>query len=113
MLGSPAWSFLISWCFYLSGIIAAAFVLNAFGVYVQSFIVHNSSPLVWALIGAGHTYPIKPLGPASEIGKIETFLKSGAEITRPCFAYMFWSSASTYCRFTPVLSARQLTYLYD
>src|SRR5487761_1326267 len=23
MLGSPAWSFLISWCFYLSGIIAA------------------------------------------------------------------------------------------
>lgn len=76
MLGSPAWSFLISWCFYLSGIIAAAFVLNAFGVYVQSFIFHNSSALIWALIGAG-VLTLVNLGPASEIGKIETFLVGG------------------------------------
>lgn len=76
MLGSPAWSFLISWCFYLSGIIAAAFVLNAFGIYVQHFIVHNSSALMWALISAG-ILTLVNLGPASEIGKIETFLVGG------------------------------------
>lgn len=76
MLGSPAWSFLISWCFYLSGIIAAAFVLNALGVYVQSFIVHNSSSVIWAIIGAA-VLTLVNLGPASKIGKIETFLVGG------------------------------------
>ncbi len=76
MLGSPAWGFLVSWCFYLSGIIAAAFVLNAFGVYVHHFIVHSSSALVWGLIGAG-VLTLVNLGPASEIGKIETFLVGG------------------------------------
>jgi amino acid transporter len=76
VLGSPIWSFLTSWCFYLSGIIAAAFVLNAFGVYVNGFITHNISALVWALVGAG-ALTLVNLGPASEIGKIETFLVGG------------------------------------
>jgi amino acid transporter len=76
ILGSAAWSFLISWCFYLSGIIAAAFVLNAFGIYVHSFITHTISPLVWGLIGAS-VLTLVNLGPASEIGKIESFLVSG------------------------------------
>lgn len=76
MLGSPAWSFVISWCFYLSGIIAAAFVLNAFGIYVHSFITHHVLALAWGLIGAIALTLIN-LGPASEIGKIETFLVSG------------------------------------
>ena len=76
MLGSSAWSFLISWCFYLSGIIAAAFVLNAFGIYVHHFIAHDTPALWWALLGAVALTFVN-LGPASEIGKIETFLVSG------------------------------------
>lgn len=76
VLGSPIWSFLISWCFYLSGIIAAAFVLNAFGIYVHSFITHNISALFWAVVSA-LVLTLINLGPASEIGKIETFLVSG------------------------------------
>jgi len=76
VLGSPLWSFLTSWCFYLSGIIAAAFVLNAFGVYVHGFITHNISALFWALVAAA-ALTLVNLGPASEIGKIETFLVGG------------------------------------
>jgi basic amino acid/polyamine antiporter, APA family len=76
VLGSPIWSFLTSWCFYLSGIIAAAFVLNAFGVYINGFIVHAVPVVVWALIGAV-VLTLVNLGPASEIGKVETFLVGG------------------------------------
>lgn len=76
VLGSPAWSFLISWCFYLSGIIGAAFVLNAFGTYVHSFMTPHVSALFWALVGAAFL-TLANLGPASEIGKIETFLVGG------------------------------------
>jgi APA family basic amino acid/polyamine antiporter len=76
VLGSPVWSFLTSWCFYLSGIIAAAFVLNAFGVYVHSFLTHGISALFWAIIGA-LALTVVNLGPASEIGKIETLLVGG------------------------------------
>jgi len=76
VLGSHVWSFLTSWCFYLSGIIAAAFVLNAFGVYVNGFITHGIPAVVWALVGAG-VLTLVNLGPASEIGKVETFLVSG------------------------------------
>lgn len=76
VLGSPIWSFLTSWCFYLSGIIAAAFVLSAFGVYIHSFITHGTPALTWALVSAG-VLTLVNLGPASEIGKIETFLVGG------------------------------------
>lgn len=76
VLGSPIWTFLTSWCFYLSGIIAAAFVLNAFGVYVHGFITHGTPAIVWALVGAA-ALTLVNLGPASEIGKVETFLVGG------------------------------------
>lgn len=76
VLGSPVWSFLTSWCFYLSGIIATAFVLNAFGVYVHSFLTHGISALFWALVSAT-VLTLVNLGPASEIGKIETLLVGG------------------------------------
>lgn len=76
VLGSPVWGFLTSWCFYLGGIIGAAFVLNAFGIYMHEFIASNVSVLWWALIGA-FVLTLVNLGPASEIGKIETFLVTG------------------------------------
>ncbi len=76
MLGSPVWSFLTSWCFYLGGIIGAAFVLNAFGVYMHQFLAHQISVVGWALISAIALTLIN-LGPASEIGKIETILVIG------------------------------------
>lgn len=73
MLGSPIWSFLTSWCFYLSGLIAVAFVLNAFGVYVQQFLIPHVAAVWWAL-AAALVLMFVNLGPASEIGKIETLL---------------------------------------
>ncbi len=76
VLGNPVWSFLTSWCFYLGGIIGAAFVLNAFGVYVNQFIVHQVSPAVWAILAAA-ALTLVNLGPASQIGRIETFLVGG------------------------------------
>lgn len=76
VMGSPAWAFLTSWCFYLGGIIGAAFVLNAFGVYMYQFVSQSLPALAWALIGAGMLTLVN-LGPASEIGKIETFLVAG------------------------------------
>jgi APA family basic amino acid/polyamine antiporter len=75
VLGSPVWSFLTSWCFYIGGIIATAFVLNAFGTYVHDFITHTTSALLWSLIAAV-ILALVNLGPASEIGKIESLLVS-------------------------------------
>lgn len=72
-LGSPVWSFLTSWCFYLGGIIGAAFVLSAFGTYMNQFVDHGLSLVIWALVGA-LILTLVNLGPASEIGKIERLL---------------------------------------
>jgi len=73
LLGSPIWGFLTSWCFYLGGIIGASFVLTAFGTYMHEFVTHNIGVIIWA-IAAAILLTLVNLGPASEIGKIETFL---------------------------------------
>ncbi len=73
---SPVWAFLTSWCFYLAGIIGAAFVLNAFGIYMHDFVASGVSILAWGLIGA-LVLTLLNLGPASEIGRVETFLVAG------------------------------------
>lgn len=70
---SPIWGFMTSWCFYLAGIIGAAFVLNAFGAYVHEFIWNGWPALIWALLGA-LILTLVNFGPASEIGKVETLL---------------------------------------
>jgi APA family basic amino acid/polyamine antiporter len=75
VLGSSLWSFLTSWCFYIGGIIATAFVLNAFGTYMHDFVMHTSSALLCSLIAA-IILALVNLGPASEIGKIESLLVS-------------------------------------
>ncbi|HSW77602.1 MAG TPA: APC family permease [Candidatus Chromulinivoraceae bacterium] len=76
IMGSPIWGFLTSWCFYLNGIICAAFVLNAFGDYMHQFVTPSVPTISWALIGAA-VLTLVNLGPASAIGKIETFLVTG------------------------------------
>ncbi len=73
VLRSPVWGFLTSWCFYLNGIISVAFVLNAFGEYVHTFMSPSIPVVVWGLAAAGLLTLIN-LGPASEIGKVETTL---------------------------------------
>lgn len=73
VLKSHIYSFIVSWSFYLAGIIGAAFVLNAFGVYLTGFILHGQSVIFWAII-AGLILTIINLGPASEIGKVENIL---------------------------------------
>lgn len=98
VLGSPVWAFLTSWCFYLSGIIAAAFVLHAFGVYFHSFITPRIPTLVWALLGAV-VLTFVNLGPASEIGKVETLLVSGklfVLLLLIFFGVMHFNSASLF-----------------
>jgi amino acid transporter len=76
VLGRPIWGYLTSWCFYLAGIIGAAFVLNAFGSYVSQFITPGVPPVVWSIVGALLLTLIN-LGPASEIGRVEMFLVGG------------------------------------
>jgi len=73
VLGSPMWGFITSWCFYLGGIVGAAFVLKAFGIYMHSFIYPGLSAISWGLIGAAFLTLVN-LGPASQIGRIETLL---------------------------------------
>lgn len=76
VLGSPVWGFLTSWCFYLAGVIGAAFVLNAFGVYAHEFVSQQLSSTSWALAGALLLTLIN-LGPASVIGRLEMLLVGG------------------------------------
>lgn len=73
VLGSPIWGFVTSWCFYLGGIVGAAFVLKAFGIYMHNFIYPGLSNISWGLIGAT-VLTLVNLGPASRIGRIETLL---------------------------------------
>ncbi len=75
VLKSHIWTFLVSWSFYLAGIIGAAFVLNAFGLYLSNFLFHNNQTIIWAIL-AGLILTFVNLGPASEIGRIETLLVS-------------------------------------
>ena len=74
-LNSPMWSFLTSWSFYLTGIVGAAFVLGAFGIYITQFLFTHESAILWAII-AGVILTLINFGPASEIGKIEGLLVS-------------------------------------
>lgn len=76
VLGSSRWSFLTSWCFYLGGVIGAAFVLNAFGVYAHEFIASSLPTLGWALLAA-LLLTLVNLGAASAIGRVENFLVVG------------------------------------
>lgn len=76
VLGSPVWGMLTSWCFYLAGIIGAAFVLNAFGVYAHEFVTSNISATGWALLAA-LLLTLVNLGPASAIGRVEVLLVGG------------------------------------
>lgn len=73
LLKSPIWGFITSWCFYLGGIVGAAFVLKAFGIYMHSFMYPGLSAVSWGLIGAA-LLTLVNLGPASQIGRIETLL---------------------------------------
>lgn len=79
LLGAQRWGFVVSWCFYLGGVIGVAFVLNAFGVYMHDFIFSGVPTVAWALAGAALLLLVN-LGPASEIGKIETVLVAGKMI---------------------------------
>jgi basic amino acid/polyamine antiporter, APA family len=67
------WGFVASWAFWLGGVIGAAFVLNAFGVYLHEFFAHGVPVVVWALLAAG-VLTLLNLGPASAIGRAETVL---------------------------------------
>lgn len=72
-LKSPVWGFLTSWCFYLNGIISVAFVLNAFGEYVHTFMGPVLPAIAWGG-AAAILLTLINIGPASEIGKVETTL---------------------------------------
>ncbi len=67
------WGFVTSWCFYLFGIIAAAFVLEAFGVYLHDFFWAGLPVIVLALFGVC-LLTLLNLGPASAVGRAEIFL---------------------------------------
>src|SRR3954468_18192475 len=66
------WGFITSWAFYIGGIIGCAFILNAFGIYMEQFFLQGSDPLTITLIAAA-ALTLLNLGPASVIGKAEVF----------------------------------------
>jgi APA family basic amino acid/polyamine antiporter len=65
--------FLCSWAFYLGGLISVAFVLNAFGQYLNQYFLDGLSPQEWALVAAVFLTLLN-LGPASEVARIEVAL---------------------------------------
>lgn len=93
------WGFLTSWAFWLGGVIGAAFVLNAFGVYMHEFFVAGVPAVAWALVGAGVLTALN-FGPASLIGRAETVLvaiKVGILLLLIAFAFIHLDRA----HFTP------------
>lgn len=64
------WGFVTSWAFWVGGVIGVAFVLNAFGQYLNQFFVPALSPVAWALIAAAGLTLLN-LGPASAVGRAE------------------------------------------
>lgn len=90
------WGFITSWAFYIGGIISCAFILNAFGIYMQKFFLPDINPLLITLIGAiGLT--LLNLGPASTIGKAEVFfvgIKILALLAFIIFGIRFWNASS-------------------
>lgn len=67
------WRFMTSWAFYIGGVIVVAFVLGAFGAYMNSFFVGSVPALTWA-IGAAVVLTLLNLGPADLIGRAEVGL---------------------------------------
>jgi basic amino acid/polyamine antiporter, APA family len=64
------WGFVTSWAFWVGGVIGVAFVLNAFGQYLNQFFVPALPPVGWALIAAAGLTLLN-LGPASAVGRAE------------------------------------------
>ena len=69
----PRWGFLTSWAFWLGGVIGIAFVLNAFGSYLNQFFV-SAVPATAVAVAAVIVIALLNLGPASLIGRAETAL---------------------------------------
>src|SRR3954469_14842572 len=90
------WGFITSWAFYIGGIIGCAFILNAFGIYLQHFFLPGANPLVVTLIAA-LALTLLNLGPASTIAKAETVFVGIKVLALLAFIFMgirFWSSSS-------------------
>ena len=68
----PRWRFLTMWAFYVSAIAGGAFMLVAFGSYLQYFFA-GSNALVFELVAA-IALIILNLGPADLVGRAETVM---------------------------------------
>ncbi|MFL5754270.1 MAG: APC family permease [Bacteroidia bacterium] len=89
------WGFITSWAFYIGGIIGCAFILNAFGTYLQQFFLPSASPLFITLMAA-FALTLLNLGPASAIGKAEVFfvgIKVLALLTFIIMGARLWGNA--------------------
>jgi basic amino acid/polyamine antiporter, APA family len=111
------WGFVTSWAFYIGGIIATAFVLNAFGAYMHQFFWSGLPVTAIALLAAA-LLTLVNLGPASAIGRIETVLvvvKVAILVLLIVFAFIHVRPA--YFRpfapqgFTPVLTTSGLLFV--
>ena len=68
----PRWRFLTMWAFYISAIAGGAFMLVAFGSYLQYFVTSANALLLG--LGAALVLIVLNLGPADLVGRAETVL---------------------------------------
>ena len=68
----PRWRFLTMWAFYISAIAGGAFMLVAFGSYLQYFITGTNALLLG--LGAAAVLIVLNLGPADLVGRAETLM---------------------------------------
>lgn len=70
---SPVGTLLVSWCFYVSAIIGAVFVLDAFGTYLQKFLLPGSNATVAAITALVVLIIVNMISPRA-VGRVENVL---------------------------------------
>lgn len=72
---SPVAALLVSWCFYVSAVIGAVFVLDAFGTYLKQFFLPGSNATVAAVIALVVLVVVNMISPRA-VGRVENILVS-------------------------------------
>lgn len=72
---SPVGTLLVSWCFYVSAIIGAVFVLDAFGTYLKQFLLPGSNGTIAAIIALVVLITVNMISPRA-VGRVENVLVS-------------------------------------
>lgn len=81
---SPIAVLIVSWCFYVSAVFGAVFVLDAFGTYLHQFLLPHSNSMVAAIIALLVLVIINLISPRA-VGRVENILVSAKLLVLICF----------------------------